>query len=69
MSNKPAADEAGEFQRLAVQKRPGLLSEFFQFAMQNRKWWLLPMVLILLVIGILIVLGGTAAAPFVYTLF
>jgi hypothetical protein len=36
---------------------------------QNRKYWLIPIVLILLLVGALIILGSTAAAPFIYTLF
>lgn len=42
--------------------------ELFDFAKQNKAWWLIPMVLILLVIGTL-VFTGQAVAPFIYTLF
>jgi hypothetical protein len=45
-----------------------LLREIFQFAMQNKAWWIVPTVLILLVLGILI-FSGQAVAPFIYTLF
>jgi hypothetical protein len=37
--------------------------------LQNKKWWLLPAVIATLLMGLLIMLGGTAAAPFIYTLF
>jgi len=37
--------------------------------MQNKKWWLVPVVLVILAVGALIILGSTSAAPFVYTLF
>jgi hypothetical protein len=37
--------------------------------MQTRKWWLVPLIVVLLGIGVIVVLGGTAAAPFIYTLF
>lgn len=46
-----------------------LVGELFAFLAENKKWWLLPIVSALLLLGILIVLGGTAAAPFIYTLF
>ncbi|MBX6311608.1 MAG: hypothetical protein IRY99_01595 [Isosphaeraceae bacterium] len=46
-----------------------LLGEFWAFLRQNKKWWLLPILAVLLVLGLLIVLSGTAAAPFIYTLF
>ena len=45
------------------------MSEFWVFLAQNKKWWLLPIVLVMLLLGILIMLSGTAAAPFIYTLF
>jgi len=45
-----------------------LLKEFFGFAAEHKKWWLIPVILALLVIGLLIVAGQTTA-PFIYTLF
>lgn len=48
---------------------PGVIAEFWQFLGQTKKWWLLPVVMILLAFGLLMVLSGTAAAPFIYTLF
>ena len=50
-------------------KRPSLAAEFWDFLKQNKKWWLLPIVLVILVLGALVFLGGSGAAPFVYTLF
>jgi hypothetical protein len=45
-------------------------SDLFKFLMERKKWWLTPIVLVLVLLGVLIVLGGgTAVAPFVYTLF
>ena len=47
-----------------------IFSEFFEFLMDNKKWWLMPIVLMLLILGALIVLTqGSALAPFIYTLF
>jgi hypothetical protein len=72
-SNPPPAliapDLSDDFARRATQHSPSLLSEFVQFLAQTRKWWLLPIVLVLLAIGVLVVLSGTALAPFIYTLF
>ena len=45
-----------------------LLKEFFGFAWQNKVWWIVPMVLVLLLLGFLIVSSQTVA-PFIYTLF
>jgi hypothetical protein len=57
------------FERLAQDRSPGVVSEFWTFLRHNRKWWLTPIVVVLLLLGVLIVLSGTAAAPFIYTLF
>lgn len=47
-----------------------IFSEFFEFLMDNKKWWLMPIVLMLLILGALIVMTqGSALAPFIYTLF
>jgi Family of unknown function (DUF5989) len=69
MSQKPAVQDERNFQALASEKRTGFLREVGRFAKQTRKWWLVPLIVVLLGIGLLIVLGGTAAAPFLYTLF
>jgi hypothetical protein len=50
-------------------KRQSLVREFCAFLMQNKKWWLLPLVLVLLTLTALVFLSGTSVAPFVYTLF
>lgn len=47
-----------------------LLSEMWAFMKERKKWWLLPMVIVLLLFGFLIFLSsGSAIAPFIYTLF
>lgn len=59
-----------EFEKLSAKEgSQSLISEFWQFLRFNKKWWLLPMICVLLLIGALILLAGTAAAPFIYTLF
>jgi len=60
----------GEFEKLAAdQAQPSLITDFWYFLRHNKKWWLLPIIVILLALGLLIVLSGTAIAPFIYTLF
>lgn len=54
---------------LARGPRQSLLAEFLQFLGQNKKWWLLPILLVVLILGALVFLGGSGAAPFIYTLF
>lgn len=45
-----------------------LLKEFLGFAWQNKAWWIIPIVLVLLLLAFLI-FAGQSAAPFIYTLF
>ncbi len=59
-----------DFEKAAAERdRSGFLREFWGFLRQNKKWWLLPILIMLLVLGLLIVLSGTGLAPFIYTLF
>ena len=50
-------------------ERQSVIKEFIAFLKVNKKWWLLPMVLIFLALAGLIFLSSTPVAPFVYTLF
>lgn len=48
----------------------GIIKEFWGFLKVRKKWWLTPIVLVLLLLGALIVFGqSSAVAPFIYTLF
>lgn len=58
-----------EFDAHASAGRTGLVAEFVDFLKHNKKWWLLPILLALVGIGVLIALGATGAAPFIYPLF
>lgn len=65
----PKADEPLPFAEQASQPQPGLVREFVDFLLDNKKWWLAPLVVMLLLVSLLVILGGTGAAPFIYTLF
>jgi hypothetical protein len=56
---------------IAVAKRRfGIAGDLLAFFWNNKRWWMLPMVFVLLVFGILLVLAQSSAiAPFIYTLF
>jgi hypothetical protein len=48
----------------------GFLVEFWSFLRVRKKFWLLPMLLVLVLLGALLVFAqGSAVAPFIYTLF
>lgn len=47
-----------------------VLVEFWQFLREEKKYWLMPIVIVLVLFGLLIVFGqSSAVAPFIYTLF
>ncbi len=57
------------FEKESQAPQQNLPQEFIAFLKQNKKYWMIPLLLTLLGIALLVILGGTAAAPFIYTLF
>lgn len=62
-------DEHQDFEQAASTRQPGLIAEFWTFLGHNKKWWLAPILIVLLLLGVLAMLSGSAMAPFIYTLF
>ena len=60
---------AKEFEAEASKRNSNLFGELWSFLSENRKWWLLPLIAVLVLVGGLLVLSSTALAPFIYTLF
>lgn len=58
-----------EFERLGAEQELSLVGEFWVFIKENKAWWMIPILLVLGGLGLLVVLGSTGAAPFIYTLF
>ncbi len=67
--NKSRASASNKFAEESEEPSLGLLWELFDFLKHNKKWWLTPIILVLLLFGLLILLSGSAAAPFIYTIF
>jgi hypothetical protein len=67
----PKADEPGpdDFEAQANARQVGVISEFWCFLRDNRKWWLVPMLVVLLILGVLVFTASTGLAPFIYTFF
>ena len=63
------APKKNAFVAASEEKEAGIISEFIYFLKTNKKYWMLPILLTMLLLGALIILGGTSAAPFIYTLF
>lgn len=57
------------FEEEARRKRNGLVRELWDFLRSNKKWWLLPLLIALLVLSIFAVFAASGAAPFIYTIF
>jgi hypothetical protein len=57
------------FKEEAAAKPRGALADFLHFALHNKKWWLTPILVLLVLVSVLIVLGGSGVAPFIYSLF
>lgn len=57
------------FAEASQQKQKGLVAEFWDFVRHNKKWWLTPIIVVLLLVSALVLLGGSGAAPFIYSLF
>jgi Family of unknown function (DUF5989) len=59
-----------DFERIAKsQHESSFLGELWALMRQQRKYWLMPIIVVLLLLGLLVSLSGTAVAPFIYTLF
>jgi hypothetical protein len=63
--------EAGKsrFEAAAERSQPSSLRQLGRFLVHNKKWWMIPMLLVIALVGALLLTSGTVVAPFVYTLF
>jgi hypothetical protein len=52
-----------------MEERVSLIGEFWLFLKQNKKWWLIPLLLVILVLVGMALFSGSPVAPFIYTLF
>lgn len=75
MNDTPTKDAAAyddqdtEFAQLAEAEQIGFFAEFWEFLKYNKKWWMTPLILAILVLGVLVAVSATGAAPFIYALF
>jgi hypothetical protein len=57
------------FEKAATQSDQRLLIEYLRFLSQNKKYWMIPIIAVLLLIGLLVMLGGSVAGAFIYPIF
>ncbi len=68
MTDQPKNNES--FEQASLDHKDGsLIGEFFAFMKDNAKWWLLPIIIVLGLLGAVLIFSGGAVAPFIYTLF
>lgn len=60
---------SSDFARQAEQSSPGLIQEFMQFLVENKKWWLIPILVAVGLITALAVFSSSPLAPFIYPFF
>jgi len=61
--------DSNAFEQANEGDQMSLIAEFVDFLKYNKKFWMIPLLVSLLGLGLLSMLGGTAAAPFIYTVF
>ena len=69
--SQPGSDRssADDFARSAEAGSRGVVAEFVGMLRKSRKWWLAPIIMVLLALGVLLVLGATGVSPLIYALF
>jgi hypothetical protein len=68
-SAEPTKDDAVSFAQAAEEEQPGLLREFVEFLVESKAWWLTPIIIVLLGVGVLVMLSSSVVAPFIYPIF
>lgn len=66
--SKPPANK-NEFAEHGQQRQLSLAREFWLFITENKKWWMIPIVLVFALVGVVVALSSTGALPFIYTIF
>ena len=68
-TEQPTAEQVASEASAAPPEQMSLVSEFILFLRENKKWWLIPIILMILFLGAILIFSSTPAAPFIYTLF
>lgn len=62
-------DQVDSFTQESQSRPPSFAVEFLDFLVHNKKWWLAPVMIVLLVFSLFIILTNSAIGPFIYVLF
>ncbi len=69
MSGTEQERASTEFEAESKQARLSFLSELCQWLKHNKKWWLLPIIIVMLLLGLIVFLGEAGVGPFIYSVF
>ncbi len=72
VNDQPSESSKGanaDFAREAGQASPGIVREFVQFLGENKKWWLIPILVAVGLIALLVALSASPLAPLIYPIF
>ena len=59
-------DDKSEFEEAGRQRRVSIISEFLYFLRTSKKWWLLPILIIFVLIGLFVLIAGTPVGLWIY---
>lgn len=65
----PPTDRDADLESLGDAPQPSLAAEVLAFLRDNKKWWLLPILVTLAIFGLIAALASSPVAPFIYNLF
>jgi hypothetical protein len=63
------SSQSNEFEQLKNESSAGIVREFWQFILENKTWWMMPIMISFSIFGVFIALAATGALPFIYTIF
>ncbi len=68
-SQSGESDSGESFASQSQARPPSVVAEFVDFLIHNKKWWLTPIVIVLLILSFFVLMTNTALGPFIYVLF
>ena len=68
-SEPSPSSNAERFAKMADERQPGFIAEFYNFIRQNKKWWLTPILIVLVLLIALVLVSQTPLGPFIYPFF
>lgn len=69
VQSEPKPGTSVSFVEASQEEQPGLVREFVEFLVESKAWWLTPIIIVLLGVGVLVMLSGSVVAPFIYPIF